>query len=176
MNVETQALSSVLANEEIDIGRFLRIERFLYLEASLMDAHEYDAWLALWEGDQLCYWVPCNNDNQDPATGLGIIYDSNRDQLEDRIARLKDKTAHAFRPCAKLTRVVSNVVLLATSGDEVEVASSFVLSDLRRGVANLWLGKSIHKLRETRSGLRILGKKVMLLNNDEPMPNLTFLV
>lgn len=176
MHTNVQTLSSEFANEEMDIRQVLRVQRFLYLEASLMDAHEYDAWLALWEGDQISYWVPCNDDNQDPSNGLGIIYDSNRDQLEDRVARLKDKTAHAFRPYSKLTRIVSNVVPLTSSGDEVQVASSFVLGDLRLGATKLWFGKSVHRLRDTPQGFRIQGKKVMLLNNDEPMPNLTCLV
>jgi 3-phenylpropionate/cinnamic acid dioxygenase small subunit len=159
----------------MDAERILRIERFLYQEAALMDAHEYDRWFGLWHGDDILYWVPCNSDDQDPATSVAIIYDD-RARLTERMMRLKDKLAHAYRPNPRLIRAVSNVVPLAVEGDEVEVASSFVLGEIRVGVQNIWLGKSSHRLKETPDGFRILRKKVMLLNNDEPMPNLTFLV
>lgn len=159
----------------MDAERILRIERFLYHEAELMDAHDYDRWFDLWHGDDVLYWVPCNSDDQDPATAVAIIYDD-RERLTERMMRLKDKLAHAYRPRARLIRAVSNVVPLAVEGDELEVASAFVLGEIRVGVHHIWFGKSIHRLKETPDGFRIRRKKVMLLNNDEPMPNLTFLV
>jgi 3-phenylpropionate/cinnamic acid dioxygenase small subunit len=152
-----------------------RVERFLYREAALMDAHEYDRWLSLWQGEDILYWVPCNDDDQDPKTSIAIIYDK-RQAIEERVQRMKDKTAHAFRPRAKLLRTVSNVVALSRTGDELVVSSHFTLGELRVGVQNIWFGRSIHTLCETEAGFGIRSKKVLLLNNDAPMPNLTFLV
>ncbi|MCH2557690.1 MAG: aromatic-ring-hydroxylating dioxygenase subunit beta [Alcanivorax sp.] len=159
----------------LDIADQQRLERFLTFEAALMDEHQYDAWMALWEGEDICYWVPCNDDDQDPATGIAIIYDDRR-QLEERMMRLKDKTAHAFRPRSRMIRSVNGVVPVRVGDGELEVASSFVLGEIRVGVQNIWLGKCLYRLRDTGEDFRILSKKVMLLNNDEAMPNLTFLV
>ncbi len=169
------AAPATLVDGILDIEMQLRLERFLAYEAALMDEHEYDRWMALWVGDDIRYWVPCNDDDQDPSTGIAIIYDDRRG-LDERVMRLKDKTAHAYRPQAKLVRSVSGVVPLKVEGDEVEVASSFILGEIRVGVQNIWFGKCIHRLQNDPAGFRIRSKKVMLLNNDEAMPNLTFLV
>lgn len=160
----------------LDIETQLRLERFLAYEAALMDEHEYDAWMSLWtDDDDILYWVPCNDDNQDPSTGIAIIYD-NRRNLAERVMRLKDKTAHAYRPRAKLVRTVSGIVPLNIEGNELEVSSAFILGEMRVGVQNIWFGKCLYWLKNEPNGFRIHRKKVMLLNNDEAMPNLTFLV
>lgn len=159
----------------VDLQTMARLERFLYREAALMDAHEYDRWLALWQGEDILYWVPCNDDDQDPKTSIAIIYDK-RQAIEDRVQRMKDKTAHAFRPRAKLLRTVSNIVAVSKTRGELVVSSHFTLGELRVGVQNIWFGRAIHTLDDTEAGFRIRSKKVLLLNNDAPMPNLTFLV
>lgn len=169
------ATPAALSGGILDIETQLRLERFMAYEAALMDEHQYDRWMALWAGDDIRYWVPCNDDDQDPGTGIAIIYDD-RSSLNERVMRLKDKTAHAYRPQAKLVRSVSGVVPLKAEGDELEVASSFVLGEIRVGVQNIWFGKCLYRLQNDSEGFRIRSKKVMLLNNDEAMPNLTFLV
>jgi 3-phenylpropionate/cinnamic acid dioxygenase small subunit len=163
------------AHGVVDLDTMARLERFVYREAALMDAHEYDGWLSLWQKENILYWVPCNDDDQDPKTSIAIIYDK-RQALEDRVQRMKDKTAHAFRPRAKLLRTVSNIVALSKTDSELVVSSHFTLGELRVGMQNIWFGRSIHTLTDTAGGLRIQSKKVLLLNNDAPMPNLTFLV
>lgn len=170
-----QAAPEVIQKGLVDIETQLRVERFLTLEAALMDGHEYDRWMKLWHGDDVLYWVPCNSDDQDPSTGIAIIYDD-RSRLLERMMRLKDKTAHAYRPLAKLVRSLSGIVPTSVSGDELEVVSSFVLGETRVGVQNIWMGRVIHWLVDTDEGYRIRSKKVLLLNNDDAMPNLTFLV
>lgn len=159
----------------VDTATQQRLERFLAFEAALMDEHQYSDWMALWADDDILYWVPCNDDDQDPNTGIAIIYD-NRTRLEERMMRLKDKAAHAYRPRAKLIRNITGVVPVARDGDELEVACSFVLGETRAGVQNIWFGKCLYRLHDTGTQYRIRSKKVMLLNNDEAMPNLTFLV
>ncbi|KAF0807560.1 beta subunit of hydroxylase component of benzoate 1,2-dioxygenase [Alcanivorax sp. S71-1-4] len=170
-----KAMPEVIHHGIVDTHTQQRLERFLALEAALMDAHEYDRWITLWDSDEVLYWVPCNSDEQDPATGIAIIYD-NRARLLERVMRLKDKTAHAYRPLARLVRSISGVVPLSVNGNELEVAASFVLGETRVGVQNIWLGKTHYHLIDSADGYRIRSKKVMLLNNDDAMPNLTFLV
>ncbi|WP_297836337.1 aromatic-ring-hydroxylating dioxygenase subunit beta [Pseudomonas sp.] len=169
------AAPEALAGGILDVETQLRLERFLAYEAALMDEHEYDRWMALWADGDILYWLPCNDNDQDPSTGIAIIYD-NRASLSERMMRLKDKTAHAYRPQAKLVRTISAVIPLKSEGDELEVACSFVLGEIRVGVQNIWFGKCVYRLQSTPEGFRIRRKKVMLLNNDEAMPNLTFLV
>jgi benzoate/toluate 1,2-dioxygenase subunit beta len=151
-----------------------RIENFLYREARLMDEHAYDAWLALWTDDAL-YWIPCNEDDFDPERHVSIVYE-NRARLEDRIARLKSGAAYAQDPKSRLSRIVSNVEIEGENDFETIVHSTFNVSALRRGRMDIFAGRAIHKLRHQGDSFRIAYKKVLLINNDMVINNLTFLI
>jgi benzoate/toluate 1,2-dioxygenase subunit beta len=151
-----------------------QIENFLYREARLMDTHAYDEWLALWTDDAL-YWVPSNDDDFDPERHVSIVYE-NRAGLEDRIARLKSGAAYAQDPKSRLSRVVSNVEVEEGNNSEVIVYSTFNLTALRRRHMDIFAGRSIYKLRRDGDSFKIAYKKVLLINNDEVIHNLTFLI
>ena len=150
------------------------IENFLYREAGLMDEHAYDEWLSLWTDDAL-YWVPCNEDDIDPQRHVSIIYDD-RPRLEDRIERLKSGAAYAQDPKSRLRRVVSNMEIEEGENGAVTVYANFNLTELRRGKQDTFAGRTIHKLRPEGKSFKIAYKKVLLVNNDEVIDNLTFLV
>ena len=151
-----------------------QIESFLYREARLMDEHQYDEWLSLWTDDAL-YWVPCNRDDLDPTREVSLIYDD-RTRLEDRIDRLKGPAAHAQDPESRMRRVISNVEVEEGNNGEVTVSSNCMLAELRRGTQDVFAGRTIHKLRHEGDGFRMAYKKVLLVNNDEFIDNLTFLI
>jgi benzoate/toluate 1,2-dioxygenase subunit beta len=151
-----------------------KIESFLYREARFMDAHAYDEWLALWTDDAL-YWVPCNEDDFDPERHVSIVYE-NRTRLEDRITRLKSGAAYAQDPKSRLSRVVSNVEIEDGDDSETIVHSTFNVTALRRGRIDVFAGRAIHKLRPDGDSYKIAYKKVLLINNDQVINNLTFLI
>jgi benzoate/toluate 1,2-dioxygenase subunit beta len=149
------------------------VEGLLYLEARLMDAHRYDEWLALW-ADDATYWVPCNDDDIDPARNVSIIYDR-RGQLRSRIQRLKE-TAWLREQAPRLKRLVSNIEIESATEVEVVANSAFILAELHRHDHYLWAGSTTHKLVRAGAELKIKYKKVVLLNNNEPLPNMLFLI
>ncbi|MBF6571431.1 MAG: aromatic-ring-hydroxylating dioxygenase subunit beta [Candidatus Binataceae bacterium] len=150
------------------------VEQFLYSEAEYMDSHQYDRWFELWD-EQALYWVPCNADEADPNSNVALIYE-NRDKIEDRLFRLKGRHAHAQNPRSRLMRVVSNVRIAQADAGKVVVTSQFVLGEVRLDRQTVWIGRSQHTLLQTANGFKIREKKVLLLNNDSPMGNLTFLI
>lgn len=150
------------------------IERFLFHEAHLMDEHRYDDWLALWALDEATYWIPANADDADPTLNVSIIYDR-RGQLRNRIQRLKE-TLWLKERAPRLKRIVGNIALEAERANELTLSSNFLLTELHRGVQTLWAGTTTHVLLAHAEGLRIKSKKVVLLNNNEPLPNLMFLI
>ena len=151
-----------------------KVETFLYREARLMDEHAYDEWLALWTDDAL-YWVPCNEDDIDPERHVSIVYE-NRARLEDRIARLKSGAAYAQDPKTRLSRVISNVEIEGATDTEAIVRSTFNVTALRRGRMDIFAGRVTHKLRPEGDSFKIAYKKVVLINNDIVIHNLTFLI
>jgi 3-phenylpropionate/cinnamic acid dioxygenase small subunit len=152
-----------------------KAEMFLYSEARLADERKYDDWAALWTNDAI-YWVPSNEDDYDPRRHLSIIYD-NRNRIQDRIDRLKSGKAWAQEPLSKVCRLISNIETAFLNDQAVlEVRSNFVLGECRKGVQATYFARQIHHLRATSEGIRMSFKKVLLINNDEPIHNLSFLV
>ena len=152
-----------------------QIENFLYHEARLMDESAYDAWLELYAEDGL-YWVPCNEDDADPMRQISIYYE-NRDRLRERLDRLKSGGAHAQEPRSRLLRIISNVEIGDESDHgEITVYANFHLTELRRSRQRLLAGRTLHKLRPENGSFKIVLRKVMLLNNNEVIDNLTFLL
>ncbi|MDX3906503.1 MAG: aromatic-ring-hydroxylating dioxygenase subunit beta [Pigmentiphaga sp.] len=149
-------------------------EDFLYREARLADEHRFDEWLALWDVENVRYWIPAGADDIDPARSISIAYDD-RPRLEDRVFRLKSKSAHAQQPRSRLRRVISNVEVAGGEGS-VRVDANFMLTEVRRGHQDVFGGRCLYELRH-RSGQWVIGsKKVLLVNNDEFIDNLTFLL
>jgi 3-phenylpropionate/cinnamic acid dioxygenase small subunit len=150
------------------------VERFLFLEARLMDAHKYDEWLALWELDDATYWVPAGDDDIDPAREVSVIYDR-RGQLRNRIRRLRE-TRWLKEQAPRLKRLISNIELVESGPDEVTVTSNFILAELLRHNQFIWAGTTTHRLAAHEGSFKIRYKKVVLLNNNEPLPNMLFLI
>jgi benzoate/toluate 1,2-dioxygenase subunit beta len=151
-----------------------RVESFLYREARLMDENAYDEWLSLWTDDAL-YWVPCNRDDSDPTREVSAIYD-NRVRLQGRIDRLKSGVAFAQEPKSRMRRLISNIEIEQADNGELLVSSNFMLVELRRSKQDVFAGRTIHRLRSEGGSFRISQKKVLLVNNDEVIDNLTFLI
>jgi 3-phenylpropionate/cinnamic acid dioxygenase small subunit len=148
---------------------------FLYREARFADENLYDEWLSLWT-DDATYWVPANKDDYDPRFHVSMIYDR-RDRLQDRVDRLKSGGAWSQDPKSRMRRLISNIEIIPPSKqDDITVHSNFVLGELRRGLQTVYFAGQLHKLRPSPDGLKMSYKKVMLINNDEAIHNLSFLV
>src|SRR6266849_8126392 len=154
---------------------FRQIENFLYREARLMDENAYEQWLSLWAGENICYWVPSNADEADPGEQISIIYD-NRKRLEARIKRLASGYAFAQDPKSRMRRVISNIEIDEAPDGIVTTWSNFALGEFRRSKQDIFVGRTTHKLRPEGDSFKILLKKVLLINSDGFIDNLTFLV
>jgi benzoate/toluate 1,2-dioxygenase beta subunit len=162
------------ATAPVDFELLRAVEQFLIREADYMDDHDYDAWLALWD-EAAVYWVPCNSDEVDPNRHVSII-NERLPQIKERILRMKGRHYHSQSPKSRLMRVISNVRILRHDKAEVAVSMKFVLGECRLNRQNIWLGRSTYTLLRNGEDFRIREKKVVFINNDTPMINLTFLI
>ena len=149
-------------------------EEILYQEARILDDRRYDEWLAMLTDDAL-YWVPCNGEGRDPNREISLVYDD-YPRLRDRVDRLATGVAHAQSPASKTRRLVSNVQLDEAAEDRAKVVSAFVLYELRHGKERVFAGRYDHELRFQDSRWKIAAKKAVLVNNDEVIDNLTFII
>ena len=151
------------------------VEQFVYREARLCDEQRYDEWEALWTDDGV-YWVPANGDDTDPTTQMSILFD-NRARIATRIKQLQTGKRHAQSPPSRLCRVVSNVELLGQEDDDVVATAAFVLYESRTRGMTPWVGRVRYRLRRADDGrLRMAAKTVTLVDNDQPLHTLAFLI
>lgn len=148
-------------------------EDFLYREARLLDERRLEEWLALFTEDAH-YWIPYQ-DGADPGVQTPIVYDD-RVTLERRIARLRNSAAHAQSPPSRTRHYITNVEVESTGPDEAKVYSNLVIYEVRTGQQRDCAGWCEHRLRRQQAGWRIAQKKVCLINSDQPIYNLTFLI
>jgi benzoate/toluate 1,2-dioxygenase subunit beta len=149
-------------------------EDLLYSEARLLDDLRHQEWLAMLD-ENATYWIPCNGEGTDPNREISLVFDD-KHRLTDRIGRLESGLAHAQNPPSKTKRLVSNVQIENATDDVATVLSAFILYELRRGKERVFAGRYEHGLHLVDGTWKIASKKVVLMNNDEVIDNLTFIV
>lgn len=150
---------------------------FLYREARFADTAQYDEWERLLT-DDMEYWVPINRDNPDPETQLSLLYD-NRSRVSTRIRMLKTGVRHAQVPPSPMTRLISNIEVEPLNDNEYKVCSAFMLGELQiQSTKDLhwWIGRTEHILRRVDGNLKLARKRVDLINSQEAVPSLAFLI
>jgi 3-phenylpropionate/cinnamic acid dioxygenase small subunit len=154
------------------------VTEFLYREARLADEARYAEWLALWTDDGV-YWVPATTDPAaDPEEHLSHIYD-NRARLDTRVAMLQTGQRYSQEPASRMRRLISNIEIERAADGDLVAGSNFILGELSiqaKHEMHWWVGRTTHRLRRVDGELRMSGKKVVLINAAEPLPNLAFLI
>lgn len=150
-----------------------QIRTFIEHEAALLDARAYREWLALFTDDGR-YWLPIDPAARDPRQQLNLIYDR-RDQLGDRVERLLGGRMHAEAPASRVARILSGVRLETEGAVEPVARSTFVLVAQRKGVQRVLAGHAAHRLRILDGTLRLVEKRVDLINSQEALEDLSFI-
>ena len=153
--------------------------QFLYGEARLADEHQYDAWEALWTDDGI-YWVPANGEHTDPDADVSLIYD-NRSRMQNRVERYVGGKAYSQQPPPRTAHLVANVAIEPIGVDDGEdrqwaVHSTVQVAESRPGLRVDWVGRVTHHLVERERELRIAFKKVLLVDNDQELTSIDFLL
>ena len=172
----TAAAQRVEVPQGFDRGE---VEQFLYREARLADESDYDAWEALWTDDAV-YWVPVGGQGGDPRWEMSVIYD-NRSRISTRLKQLRTGRRYAQAPPSHLRRLISNIEYLGgvpnpDDGLDLEVGANFLAIESRARDTHLWGGRITYRLRRDGDALRLAYKKVVLVDNDRPLPTLGFLI
>jgi benzoate/toluate 1,2-dioxygenase subunit beta len=150
------------------------VQAFLHNEARLADEHQYAEWEALWTDDAV-YWVPAGGANTDPDKTVSYIYD-NRNRIRTRIGLLLTGERFAQTPVSGLARVVSNIEVDGTEPNgDLLVSCAFVLIEYRRGHL-IWAGRNTFKLRPDGDSFKMAYKKVVLVDSDDPIRKLGFIL
>jgi 3-phenylpropionate/cinnamic acid dioxygenase small subunit len=142
------------------------LEAFLFEEALLLDERRFRDWMALFADDGT-YWVPASPNQDSPFKQVSLFYDD-RELMKTRIERLEHPRIHVQTPPSRTAHLVGNVILDEADDDkgEYRVSSTVMMVEYRDDQQRMFAGRQIHKLRRTADGLRIVQKRVNLVNCD----------
>ena len=137
------------------------LEAFVLREARLLDERRFSDWLALFAEDGV-YWVPTRPGQETPQEALSLFYEP-KPLLAMRVARLERPDMHAQTPVSRTVHHVSAVEVT-----DLEVRSALVVAEWRAGEARWFAGRVLHRLRREAGGLRIVLKRVDLIDSEAP--------
>ncbi len=137
------------------------LEAFVLHEARLLDERRFAEWLALFAEDAV-YWVPTLPGQASPQEALSLFYEP-KALLAMRVARLERPDMHAQTPVSRTVHHVSAVEVA-----ELEVRSALVVAEWRAGETRWFAGRVLHRLRREAGALRIVLKRVDLIDSEAP--------
>ncbi len=150
------------------------VTQFIYREARLQDEHRYDEWESLWTDDGV-YWVPANGEGGDPEQVMSIIYD-NRSRIALRIRQYHTGKRFSQTPQSRLRRLISNIEVMEDDGSELSVGSNVLIFENQTRGDVLWAARTEYRLRRVDGALRMARKTVNLVNNQDALYSMAFLV
>ncbi len=129
------------------------VEDFLYAEADILDAWDYDAWFDLFE-EGARYEIPTTDYRGWSLHTGGSFVDDDYDLIKARVKRLKSRKAHAENPHSRTHRLISNVRLFPGEEGTLRTRASFVVHRARDGQFDQYVGWYEHVVVPTDAGLK----------------------
>ncbi len=161
------------------------IEDFLYHEAELLDERRYEEWLELFTDDGI-FWIPLDA-GSDPKREPSILYDDKHARMA-RVHQLVHQPHYSQMPPSRTVHAITNVRVGAGEPDgRVPVRCNLAVTELRSGgprAIQFGLGNQrtlaadchYRLSRRPAGGWLIALKKVVLVDYDLPVENLTFII
>ena len=146
--------------------------RFVVREARLLDEKRFDEWLTLFAEDG-CYWVPLAHGQTDPVLHTSLAYED-RLLLELRVERLKSPRAFSQQPPSRCHHLLQAPEVESTdpAANVYVTRTQFIYTEAQRDAVQHYAGTVFHTLREEDGGLKIVLKRVDLLNCDAALPSI----
>jgi ethylbenzene dioxygenase beta subunit len=147
----------------------LKIERFLRLEARLLDQELYRQWYDLL-ADDLFYWMPLRENRQRRDKRAEItadsvaFFDERKSDIDLRLQRLESGMAWAEDPPTRHVYAITNVEAFETEqADEFETHSVFTLYRNRaEHDQSTLMGRRRDLLRRVEGGFQIARRLILL--------------
>jgi 3-phenylpropionate/cinnamic acid dioxygenase small subunit len=143
------------------------VEQFLYLQAELLDAKQWQAWMDLFDA-QGVYWMPVER-SQTEWEGSPSIFAEDKLMMEIRKGRVTHPNAWSQAPMWETNHLVSHVAIESADDKQIQVRSRFHMMELRRDSVRHFGGSYRHTLvRDGAGALRIRLQRVDLFNGQAP--------
>lgn len=152
------------------------IAAFFYLEADLLDARDYTAWLDLLP-DDITYFMPmrrnvplgAQDEAENTRAGEGISwFEDDKWTLRKRVEQILTGIHYAEEPLSRITHMITNVRLTAAEPDlrgarEVATTSRFLVYQNRVDYdTSTFVGRRHDRLRRAGDSWQIARREIIL--------------
>jgi len=140
------------------------VEQFLYVQAELLDAKHWQAWIDLFAADGV-YWMPVAPEQTEWESSPSIFIEDKL-MMEIRKGRVSHPNAWSQAPQWETSHLVSHVAIESAAAGKMVVRSRFHMMELRRDAIRHFGGRYTHTLvRDAAGALRIQLQRVDLFNS-----------
>lgn len=150
------------------------VTAFIFKEADMLDFQEYREWLDLWD-EQGIYVVPIDPQATDFANTLNYAYDK-ADMRRLRVERLLGGEAVSTQTTPKTVRAPTRFRILSEDGDILRVRCAQHISENRHGNLRTYPADVTYTLRRDGGDFRIVEKVVRLLNSDNHLSSIGYIL
>jgi len=140
------------------------------LEARLLDDGRYEQWNALYADDGV-YWIPLTPGQVD-AVGEASLMLEDKLLRDLRVERLRHPRAHSQQPPSRCHHLLQQPVVerFEPEANHFELRTAFHYSERQGEEVQSHVGWALHRLRAEPDGLKIVLKRVDLLDADTALP------
>jgi 3-phenylpropionate/cinnamic acid dioxygenase small subunit len=157
------------------------ITKLVMREARLLDEWQLDDWLELLAEDGI-YWLPID-EKADPQTTSSIIHE-NRQILAMRVEQLMREDRHSQTPRSEIMRCVTNLDVTEEPDGMATARYNLLAIETRSGdwrqkgmgEKRLFAGRTLMRFRKESAGWRMVLKRVILLDRQQPIVGLSFIL
>jgi 3-phenylpropionate/cinnamic acid dioxygenase small subunit len=148
------------------------LARFVRYEARLIDEKRFDEWYELFT-DDAHYWVPAVHGQTDPLKQNSLAYEDKL-LLQLRLERLKSPLAYSQKPASRCLHVLQEpeVEKRDDSKGEFVTRTPFLYTETKADDSQRYAATAWHTLVWRDNRLRILLKRVDILNCDAALPSI----
>ena len=142
---------------------------FVYREAELIDERRFEAWLALFADDGR-YWIPASPGQSDARLQVSLMLEDKL-LLKARIERLAGDRTFSQQPASRCQHVLQrpSVTAIDHERSQYRLRTRYVYIETRGADQQVFACTASHTLIRVDEGLRILEKRIDILNADAPL-------
>ena len=143
---------------------------FVYREAELLDERRFDEWYELF-ADAGHYWIPLRADQTDARDHVSLMYEDKL-LLKARIERLAGARTHSQQPESRCQHVLQRPSITAIDAVKRKYATRtrYLYVEVRGEEQLVFACTASHRLVMAGDQLKIVEKRVDILNGDAPLP------
>ena len=144
------------------------ISNLIQMETRCLNEADLDTWISLFTEDGY-YWMPLEREQTGPEEHDSLIYD-NRTLMEIRKFNLDNPLSPSMQREVRSVRILSDLEIVGEVGTDREITvTASVIAVIHHRKQDYFAGIVTWRLVQTDEGLKIISKRVDLLNADAPL-------